>query len=168
MGKDGRQRAPRWNLFAERQVHIRSGEESRYVVVSRPLQIGVATGFLALLALLGLASYHAIATNIALVAQERAQQEELSESAAREQQAADEMDALRQRSEAAGREVERLSADLDRMRAEHMEAITASGEASTRAAELEAALLATTQDRRRLAAELGVTPGPAPQPPSPT
>jgi hypothetical protein len=167
MGKDGGRRAA-WDLFSERQVHMRTGEESRYVVLSRPLQIGVAAGFLAVVALLAIASYTAIAKHVALATQERALQEELALRAAQADQAAGEMAALRQQREAAERENERLSAALDRAEAERMEAVSVSSEAGAKAAELEAALVATTQERRKLAAELagmatsGAASGPGP------
>ena len=72
MGNDGSGRRSPWDLFAERQVHMRSGNESRYLVLSRPLQIGVAAGFLAILGLLATASYNAIAKHLELAAQQRA------------------------------------------------------------------------------------------------
>lgn len=51
-------------LFAERQVYLRSGSESRYVVISRSLQMGVT--LVALLALAGLAfaSYSSIVNHL--------------------------------------------------------------------------------------------------------
>lgn len=51
-------------LFAERQVYLRSGTESRYVVISRSLQMGVT--LFALLAIGGLAfaSYSSIANHL--------------------------------------------------------------------------------------------------------
>ena len=154
MAKDGSGRRSPWDLFAERQVHMRTGDESRYVVLSRPLQIGVAAGFLAILAVLGVASYNAIASHLERVAQQRALVEQEASSAAQADRAARELASLRQQSEAAEREIERLTAALDQAQAERMEAITASSEAGATAAELEGALVATTQERRRLAAEL--------------
>jgi hypothetical protein len=58
-------------LFAERQVYVRSGLASRYVALSRSVQISVALG-LGLMALwLGLASYAAIAKHLQTVEQGR-------------------------------------------------------------------------------------------------
>ena len=64
MGNDGTRRRSPWDLFAERQVHMRSGNESRYVVLSRPLQIGVAVALLAILGLFATASYNAIGKHL--------------------------------------------------------------------------------------------------------
>jgi hypothetical protein len=157
MGNDGSGRRSAWDLFAERQVHIRSGDESRYVVLSRPLQIGVAAGFLALLGLLAIASYNAVAKHLELVAQQRALADEVAAGAAQADRSARELASLRQQSEAAEREIEQLTAALDQAQAERMEAIRASSEAGAKAAELEAALVATMPESRRLAAELAET-----------
>jgi predicted RNase H-like nuclease (RuvC/YqgF family) len=143
MSKDGNGRRSPWDLFAERQVHVRSGDESRYVVLSRPLQIGVAAGFLALLGLLAIASYNAIAKHLTLATQQQAWAEASAASAAQAGDAARELASLRQRGEAAAREIERLTAALDQAQAERMEAITASSEAGAKAAELQAALAAS-------------------------
>jgi hypothetical protein len=153
MGNDGTGRRSPWDLFAERQVHMRSGQESRYVVLSRSLQIGVTVGILAILALLAIASYHAIAKHVALGAQERTL-EDLDARAAQAEQAAREVASLRQQSEDAEREIERLSAALDQARAERTAAVTASSEAGAKAAELEAALATTLQEGRKLATNL--------------
>jgi hypothetical protein len=158
MGKDGSGRRSPWDLFAERQVHMRSGDESSYVVLSRSLQIGVAAGVLVGLALLALASYNAIASRLELAAAERAMAQEAAASAARTRRLADEAASLRQQSEAASREIEQLNAALEQAQAERTEALTASSEAGARAAELEAALAATTQESRKLATELAGTP----------
>jgi colicin import membrane protein len=147
MGNDGTSRRSLWDLFAERQVHMRTGQESRYVVLSRSLQIGVTLGVLAILALLALASYQAIAKHVALVAQERTL-EELAARAAQARQAARELAPLRQQSEEAEREIERLRAALDQAQAERTAALAASSEAGAKAAELEAALATTLQERR--------------------
>ena len=171
MGNDGTGRRSPWDLFAERQVHMRSGDESRYVVLSRPLQIGVAAGFLAILGLLATASYNAIAKHLELAAQQRALAEQQAASAAQADRSAGELTALRQQNEAARREIEQLTAALDQAQAERMEAVTASSAAGATAAELEGALVATTQESQRLAAELAETrasgdsrPGPGPTP----
>jgi hypothetical protein len=132
---------------------MRSGQESRYVVLSRSLQVGVTVGFLAILALLALASYNAIAKHFALVAQQRAMEELSAASAAQADESAREVAALRQRSEAAEREIERLSAALDQAEAERTAAVSASSEAGAKAAELEAALATTMQESRKLATD---------------
>jgi TolA-binding protein len=154
MGNDGTRRRSPWDLFAERQVHMRSGNESRYVVLSRPLQIGVAVALLAILGLLATASYNAIAKHLELAAQERALAEQQAASAALADRSASELTTLRQQHEAARREIEQLSAALDQAQAERMAAVSASSEAGATAAELQGALAATTQERQRLAAEL--------------
>ena len=59
------------DLFAERQVYLRSGLTSRYVVLSRPLQIGVAIGMGLLIAWLAVASYSAIAKRFEVAGQNR-------------------------------------------------------------------------------------------------
>ena len=171
MGNDGSGRRSPWDLFAERQVHMRSGNESRYLVLSRPLQIGVAAGFLAILGLLATASYNAIAKHLELAAQQRALAEQQAAAAAQADRSAGELTALRQQNEAARREIEQLTAALDQAQAERMEAVTASSAAGATAAELEGALVATTQESQRLAAELAETrasgdsrPGPGPAP----
>ena len=157
MGNDGTGRRSPWDLFAERQVHMRSGNESRYLVLSRPLQIGVAAGFLAILGLLATASYNAIAKHLELAAQQRALAEQQAASTAQADRSAGELAALRQQNEAARREIEQLTAALDQAQAERMEAVTASSAAGATAAELEGALVATTQESQRLAAELAET-----------
>jgi predicted RNase H-like nuclease (RuvC/YqgF family) len=76
-------------------------------------------------------------------------------SAAQAERSAGELATLQQRNEAALREIEQLTAALDQAQAERMEAIAASREAGAKAAELEAAFVASTQESRRLAGELG-------------
>ena len=49
------------DLFAERQVYLRSGLTSRYVVLSRSIQIAATVGALLVLAGLALASYSSFA-----------------------------------------------------------------------------------------------------------
>jgi hypothetical protein len=58
-------------LFAERQVYVRSGLTSRYVALSRPLQISVAVGLGVIVLWLGLATYTAVAKHLQTVAQGR-------------------------------------------------------------------------------------------------
>jgi predicted RNase H-like nuclease (RuvC/YqgF family) len=58
-------------LFAERQVYLRSGLRSHYVVLSRPLQIGVAVAIVLLVAWSAWASYSAIARHVELAAKSR-------------------------------------------------------------------------------------------------
>jgi DNA repair exonuclease SbcCD ATPase subunit len=59
------------DLFAERQVYLRSGLTSRYVVLSRPLQIGVTIAMGLVIAWLAYASYSAVAKHFELVGQSR-------------------------------------------------------------------------------------------------
>ena len=59
------------HLFAERQLYLRSGAESRYVTLSRPLQIGVAFGMLVIVAWLAIASYSSVANHLAAAEQSR-------------------------------------------------------------------------------------------------
>ncbi len=59
------------DLFAERQVYLRSGLTSRYVVLSRPLQIGVTIAMGLIIAWLAYASYSAVAKHFELVGQSR-------------------------------------------------------------------------------------------------
>src|SRR4051794_1871891 len=59
------------DLFAERQVYLRSGLTSRYVVLSRPLQIGVAIGMGLVIAWLAVASYSSIAKHFEVASQTR-------------------------------------------------------------------------------------------------
>ncbi len=156
MGDDAAGRRSRWNLFTERQVHVRSGHASRYVVLSRSLQMGVAAGFVAIMALLVIAAYQAIHERAQLTAQQRAL-EELTARSAQADQTARELAALRGQSEAAKAEIERLTSALDQAQAERAAALTASSEAGAKVAELEAALGTITDERRKLAAELGET-----------
>ncbi len=58
-------------LFAERQVYVRAGMTSRYVTISRALQIWATLGVTVLVAWLGLASYAAVAKHLEAVAQGR-------------------------------------------------------------------------------------------------
>jgi hypothetical protein len=58
-------------LFAARQVYVRSGQTSRYVALSRALQIWVAIGLGMIVLWLGVASYAAIAKHLQTVAQAR-------------------------------------------------------------------------------------------------
>ncbi len=59
------------DLFAERQVYVRAGMTSRYVTISRALQIWATLGVAMLVAWLGLASYAAVAKHLEAVAQGR-------------------------------------------------------------------------------------------------
>ena len=58
-------------LFAERHVYMRSGAESRYVVLTRPLQIGVVMGGALILAALAFAGGSAIVSRLAAIEQRR-------------------------------------------------------------------------------------------------
>jgi DNA repair exonuclease SbcCD ATPase subunit len=133
------------NLFAERRVHVRSGHESRYVVLSPLLQIGVAVGALALVALLGVASYNAISGQLALITQQR----ELALLAAdkvRAEQAAAQLEALQRRHDAAESEITRLSEALAQAEDDT--------DASARLAAAQAELDAATAENRKLVTAL--------------
>jgi chromosome segregation ATPase len=179
MRDDGTRRRSRLlDLFAERQVYIRSGLHSEYVVLSRALQIGVAIGCIAIVALLAVASYNAIASHVEAAAQQRALAE-LASAAGAADQSAEELAQLRARSGTAQAEVERLAAALERAEADRQAALsaateagakvaetsaaldqaetalrTARSDAATRIQELEAALAAATNESRSLATEL--------------
>jgi chromosome segregation ATPase len=60
------------DLFAERQVYLRSGLTSRYLVLSRALQIAATAGVLLLVAGLGLATYSSLAKHREVAEQSRA------------------------------------------------------------------------------------------------
>jgi len=64
-------RSPGQELFAQRQVYLRSGPVSQYVALSRSLQIAVAAGMAGVALWLGLASYAAIAKHLETVEQSR-------------------------------------------------------------------------------------------------
>jgi DNA repair exonuclease SbcCD ATPase subunit len=179
MRNDGTQRRS-WlsDLFAERQVYIRSGPHSEYVVLSRALQIGVALGMVAIAALLAIASYNAIAKHLEAAAQQRALAH-LQSAARATDQSAEELAQLRRGNDAAQAEIERLTAALQRAEADRQAALSAETEAGAKAAEhsaalaqadaalrsarsdaatriqeLEAALAAATNESRSLATEL--------------
>jgi hypothetical protein len=52
------------DLFAERQVYLRSGRTSRYVVLSRPLQIAVTIGAVVVVLWLAVASYRSVSAHL--------------------------------------------------------------------------------------------------------
>jgi hypothetical protein len=59
------------HLFPERHVYVRAGMTSRFVTISRALQIWVTLGATVLVVGLGLASYAAVAKHVEAVAQGR-------------------------------------------------------------------------------------------------
>jgi hypothetical protein len=63
--------SPGQELFAPRQVYVRSGGVSQYVTLSRPLQIAVAAGMALIVLWLGLASYAAVAKHWETLVQQR-------------------------------------------------------------------------------------------------
>ena len=67
----GRSTSVLQELFAARQVYVRSGPISHYVVLPRSLQIAVAIGLGVVLLWLALASYAAIAKHLETLAQAR-------------------------------------------------------------------------------------------------
>jgi DNA repair exonuclease SbcCD ATPase subunit len=163
MSDDASGRRSRWNLFTERQVHVRSGDESRYVVLSRSLQMGVAAGLVAIMALLVIAAYQAIHERAQLTAQQRAL-EELTARSAHADQTTRNLAALREQNETAKAEIERLTSALDQAQAERAAALTASTEAGAKVAELEGALATLTDERGKLAADLAELRGPSKAP----
>lgn len=108
MRKDTGGRPALRDLFAERRVHVRSGHESRYVVLSRGFQISVALAGLALGALLVTATYKAVSGQFALVSQERSLAA-LAEEQRKAEQAIAQLAALQQRDEEALQEIARLN-----------------------------------------------------------
>jgi len=145
MRNKGSRRSPLRELFAERRIHVRSADQSRYVVLSPALQIGVALGGLAIAILLGLTTYNALSGRLALNDQQRA----LAELSAQVQDAEDARDrsaALQRRNEEAEQEIARLSAALadaqdDRDAADSMTALQDElGQIRTQNEELTAAL----------------------------
>ena len=150
MGNDGSGRRSPWDLFAERQVHMRSGNESRYVVLSRPLQIGVAAGFLAILG----AARDRILQRDRQAPRAGGAAARTGGAAGRERGAGRPVGGRAGGAAAAAtkppeREIEQLTAALDQAQAERMEAVTASSAAGANAAELEGALVATTQESQQ-------------------
>ncbi|MEM7025702.1 MAG: hypothetical protein AAF637_24435 [Pseudomonadota bacterium] len=127
------------DVFAERQVHIRSGAQSQYVVLSRPLQIGVAAGCLGVVALLAVVSYAAITRQFTVAGQE----DNLAELAS---QIAD----ADRRSLQLEAEVERLNTALDAAQDDQAVALAASETLNERTASLEAALVAADEAKEAL------------------
>lgn len=111
--------APSWRqLFAERQIYLRSGEDSRYVVLSSRLQIGVTVGALLIVAGLALASYGYLAQRSQLAAQDRERDVAIAAQGGqlrREIEAAVAADAedLRSELEVANQQIETLDAERD-------------------------------------------------------
>jgi hypothetical protein len=138
-------RSPLQDLFAERQEHIRNGGESHYVVLSRPLQIGVAAGCLAALVLLAFATYNAVTKHLALTQQDQAVAA-LTASLAEMRQSAGGLEGAS--------EIERLNAALADAQAEHDATAAAEAQAQARIAELEEALASASTQGRQLTTAL--------------
>lgn len=68
---DARRSSAFEDLFAERQVYLRSGLTSRYVVLSRSLQIGATLAMVLVLAWLAFASYSAVSKHLEAAEQDR-------------------------------------------------------------------------------------------------
>ena len=124
------------DVFAERQVHIRSGAQSQYLVLSRPLQIGVAAGCLGVVVLLAVVSYVAITRHFAVAGHE----DNLA-------QLASEIADADHRSLQLETEVERLNAALDAAQAA---TLAASETLNERTVSLEAALAAAGEEKDSL------------------
>jgi predicted RNase H-like nuclease (RuvC/YqgF family) len=112
-------RTPFWQqLFAERQIYLRSGEDSRYVVLSRRLQIGVTVGAVLLIGSLALASYGYLSQRFGVVEQNRQLDDAIAAGAGqlrRELKTAVDAEAeqLGQQLELATRQIEALGAERD-------------------------------------------------------
>lgn len=142
-------------LFAERQVYVRSGPASGYVVLSRSLQIGVTLGVAGLILWLAMASYASIANHLDTLAQrhELARLEGVNRSLRAAAEAAGANEELRL---AAGR-VPALTAELEAAKAARERALSLAAAAAGEAEDLRREL-ALAQDR---IAELGALDGAA-------
>lgn len=162
-------------LFAERQVYLRSGQDSRYVVLSRPFQIGVTLAILVVIGGLAFASYSAVANH--LEAMERSRELARLEGVNKSLRAAAETPPANEEMRAAAEQVPKLEAALAeaqaaRARAEEL-AEASAAEADELRRELQLAeervqrvteSLAEAQDERdglaeQLAAQQGVAEG---------
>jgi chromosome segregation ATPase len=130
-------------LFAERHVYLRSGSDSRYVVLSRLLQVGVVIGLVLIVGGLAFTGYAAITNHLETVEQGRelARLESANEQLRADAEAARE-DAAAQ--DQANAEVQRLRAALEearqsvKTRAEEAEGLRRElAQAEQRVAELE-------------------------------
>jgi hypothetical protein len=148
--------------FAERHVYLRSGSDSRYLVLSRSLQIGVTIAVALVLAGLVVAGYNAIASHLAAIEQQReiarlesVIQSSQSAAASREDVAGT---APRVDLPAAQPQIGELSAPIEqsdaaRRPAEHAPAATRE-QAAMRVAELEQHLADAGEQAARLVAQL--------------
>jgi hypothetical protein len=129
-----RRRPMRPGLFAARQVYVRSGPSSRYVSLSRPLQISVAGAMALGLLWLGLASYAAVAKHLETLEQGR----ELArlESLARSLQSTVEEVRESEEIENDGSTAAELMAKLEAAEAGRARALTLADAAAAEAAEL--------------------------------
>jgi DNA repair exonuclease SbcCD ATPase subunit len=134
------------DLFAERQVYLRSGPNSHYVVLSRPLQIGVTIGLILIVAWLALASYSSVAKRF-----EAARLEDVNQSLRAAAEAAQPTEEMR----AAAKRVPQLTAALAAAEAERDRA-KSSADAAAAAADALRQKLALAEDRVR---ELTAGPG---------
>ncbi len=127
------------DLFAERQVYLRSGPNSQYVVLSRPLQIGVTVGLILIVAWLALASYSSVAKRL-----EAARLEDANQSLRAAAEAAQPLEEMR----AAAKRVPELTAALAAAEAERDRAKSSADAAAAAADELRQKL-ALAEDRVR-------------------
>jgi hypothetical protein len=98
---------PSWReLFAERQIYLRTGQGSRYVVLSRSLQLGVAISMLVLIGSLALASYGYLSSRFQAVEQDGGRDGALATDAGQQ---------LRQRIETLSSERDALQAEVDEL-----------------------------------------------------
>jgi hypothetical protein len=127
--------SPSWReLFAERQIYLRSGEGSRYVVLSRSLQLGVALGMLLLIGSLALASYGYLSSRFQAVGEDGGHDGALATDAAQE--------------------IETLSSERDALRAQVDELTTAARARDEEIAQLSRELADSEAETERLNAAL--------------
>ena len=130
--------APSWReLFAERQIYLRTGQGSRYVVLSRSLQLGVALGMLLLIGSLALASYGYLSSRFQAVGQDGGRDGALATNAGQ----------LRQ-------EIETLSSERDALRAEVDDLTSAAQARDEEIARLSRELADSEAETERLSAAL--------------
>lgn len=124
-------------LFAERQAYLRNGTSSRYVVLSRSLQIGVVVALCLVVGWLGFASYSSVAKHLQTVEQDR----ELARLEA-------DNESLRAAAETARRDAEQL-AQVEQRLPELTVALADAETARERAEQLAAAAAGEAEELRR-------------------
>jgi chromosome segregation ATPase len=157
MAKDpSARRTPFWQqLFAERQIYLRSGEDSRYVVLSRRLQIGVTVGAVLLIGSLALASYGYLAQRSRVAEQDRQLDAAIAAESGQlrhELEAAVDVEAeqLRQELEVATRQNKALGAERDALETKIAELTSSAGPRDQGATQLSRQLTDAEAEIRRL------------------